>query len=121
MKRIAIRALPILCASTVCVAPVGARCQAPTTDRAVAVDTARMMADVRVLSADSMEGRAAGSAGNAKARAYLLERFREIGLQPVGDSVERPFTFAGGGAPGGSNVRGVNLVGVIEEIGRAHV
>lgn len=75
-----------------------------------------MMADVRVLSADSMEGRAAGSAGNAKARAYLLERFREIGLQPVGDSVERPFTFAGGGAPGGSNVRGVNLVGVIEGV-----
>lgn len=112
MKRIGIRALPILCASTVWVAPVGARSQTPAADRTIAVDTARLMADVRVLSADSMEGRAVGSSGSAKARTYLLQRFRDVGLQPIGDTFEQPFTFAGGDA----NARGVNLVGVIEGV-----
>lgn len=115
------RASLIVCVLGVLALPAGAaRCQEPATDGAIAVDTARLMTDVRVLSADSMEGRAAGSPGGAKARAYLLRRFREVGLQPIGDSFERPFPFAGGGpgggAHGGSSGRGVNLVGIIEGV-----
>ncbi|MGH7555044.1 MAG: M20/M25/M40 family metallo-hydrolase [Longimicrobiales bacterium] len=69
------------------------------------------MRDVRVLSADSMEGRAVGSPGSAKARAYLVGRFAETGLQPFGQSFERPFAFSGrGGSPERS---GVNVVGFL--------
>lgn len=106
------RVVGCLVSTAVLVMPACVRAQAPATDRAAAVDTARLMADVRVLAADSMEGRGVGSAGSVKARAYLLGRFTEVGLRPIGDSFERPFTFTGGGASG----RGVNLVGVIEGV-----
>ena len=43
----------------------------------------RALEDVRILSADDMEGRLVGSPGGAKARAYILGRMREIGLDPV--------------------------------------
>lgn len=40
----------------------------------------RLMADVKVLAADDMQGRAAGSEGGAKARAYIEARLQAIGL-----------------------------------------
>lgn len=49
--------------------------------------------DVCVLSHDVMEGRLVGTPGNARARAYLLDRFEQIGLEPLGDSFEHPFSF----------------------------
>lgn len=105
------RALPIVLVAAALATPAGAQSQVAVTDRTVDVDTARLMTDVRVLSADSMEGRAAGSRGSAKARAYLLRRFHEVGLQPIDDSFAWPFT--GRGARGGSDESGVNLVAVI--------
>lgn len=46
-------------------------------------DTAALMATVRALAADSMEGRKAGSAGGARARAYLVGRLGAMGLAPL--------------------------------------
>jgi Zn-dependent M28 family amino/carboxypeptidase len=43
----------------------------------------RMLADVAALSADSMEGRAPGTRGEARTIAYITKRFREAGLEPV--------------------------------------
>ncbi|HUF35875.1 MAG TPA: hypothetical protein VMN37_07995, partial [Gemmatimonadales bacterium] len=37
---------------------------------------------LEVLAADSMEGRAAGTAGAARAARFLAERMREYGLEP---------------------------------------
>jgi hypothetical protein len=45
-----------------------------------------LKADVLFLSSDSLEGRATGSAGEAKAAAYLVQRFTDLGLSPMGDS-----------------------------------
>ena len=45
---------------------------------------ARALDDVRILSADDMEGRGIATPGGAKARAYLLQRFAQIGLRPQG-------------------------------------
>lgn len=67
--------------------------------------------DVRILSADDMQGRAPGTPGSEKARAYILSRFAEIGLSPVGDKFEQPFSFA---KRDGSAVQGVNLVARIK-------
>uniref|UniRef100_B0T609 Peptidase M28 n=1 Tax=Caulobacter sp. (strain K31) TaxID=366602 RepID=B0T609_CAUSK len=64
--------------------------------------------DVRILSADDMEGRGIGTPGGAKARAYIVKRFGQIGLNPQGASFERPFTFKPKSF--GKDITGVNLV-----------
>jgi Zn-dependent M28 family amino/carboxypeptidase len=73
---------------------------------------AHALDDVRILSADDMEGRGIGTPGGAKARAYIVKRFGQIGLKPQGASFERPFTFK----PRyfGKDITGVNLVARIE-------
>ncbi|WP_165188852.1 M20/M25/M40 family metallo-hydrolase [Caulobacter soli] len=68
--------------------------------------------DIRILSADDMEGRGVGTPGGAKARAYILKRFGQIGLKPQGKAFERPFTFKPKLAF--REVTGVNLVARIE-------
>ena len=74
------------------------------------VDAGRLLEDVRVLAADEMEGRAAGTEGGRRARAYVLRRFKEAGLKPLGASFEQPFALK---APAGSKAEGVNLVGYV--------
>lgn len=73
---------------------------------------AHALDDVRILSADAMEGRGVGTPGGAKARAYIVKRFNEIGLRPQGKTFEQPFTFKP--KVFGKDVTGVNLVARIE-------
>jgi Zn-dependent M28 family amino/carboxypeptidase len=74
---------------------------------ALAAPGDRALEDVRILSADDMEGRLVGSPGGEKARGYILGRMRQIGLAPV----EQPFVFK---RKDGAEVRGVNLIARIE-------
>jgi Zn-dependent M28 family amino/carboxypeptidase len=67
----------------------------------------RALEDVRILSADDMEGRLVGSPGGAKARAYILGRMREIGLDPV----QQTFVIK---RKDGTETKGVNLIARIE-------
>ena len=56
----------------------------PTPDvRAAVPDTASILADVRYLASDALEGRATGTPGNDSAAAYISRRFERIGLTPV--------------------------------------
>ena len=66
-----------------------------------------MLQDLQRLSADDMEGRAVGTPGGARARAYLLARFKAAGLAPFGTSHEVPFERRGERDPG------VNVIGYI--------
>ena len=70
-------------------------------------DTAALLTTVRVLAADSMEGRRVGSPGGARARRYLVERLRGLGLRPIGAGFEHPFALADSGRTG------VNLLALI--------
>ncbi len=74
------------------------------------IDGARLLRDLETLSSDSMEGRLTGTEGSARARAYIVQRFKEVGIQPFGDTYERPFKFQG---RGGGERSGVNIVGII--------
>lgn len=46
------------------------------------IDAERMSHDVRVLSSDFYEGRAPGGRGEARTLAYLIARFKAMGLRP---------------------------------------
>lgn len=70
--------------------------------------------DIRTLSADDMQGRAPGTPGSEKARAYVLSRFAQIGLSPIGERFEQPFSFT---KRDGSTAQGVNLVARIKGTG----
>jgi Zn-dependent M28 family amino/carboxypeptidase len=54
-----------------------------------------ILRDVEVLSADSMEGRAPGTVGEERAIRYIAERFRQIGLEPVGGDYRLPVDLVG--------------------------
>lgn len=92
-------------------APVASQASTAAPASRVDVNVERLMQDLGVLAHDSMEGRAVGTPGNLKARTYLLRRFRETGVEPLGSSLERPFRFTGRGAA--PERQGVNLIGVI--------
>ncbi len=75
----------------------------------------RALRDVEILSTDAMAGRAVGSPGSALARTHILKRFAQIGLKPVPDGFEQPFTFQ----VGTETRTGTNLVGQIAGTGRS--
>ena len=60
------------------------------------IDATTLMADLKLLSDPAMEGRKVGTPGGARARAYLLQRYRQIGLEPVGGGFEQAFVFTPG-------------------------
>ena len=71
---------------------------------------------LKVMQELHMEGRGVGTPGGAKARAYIVKRFGQIGLRPAktslgGAAFERPFSFK---PRFGREVSGVNLVARIE-------
>jgi Zn-dependent M28 family amino/carboxypeptidase len=70
---------PIVAAAVIASLPVIVAAQSP-------IDPARMSATVKVLASDAFEGRAPGTAGEAKTVAYLVQRFRALGLQPGGEN-----------------------------------
>lgn len=88
---------------------LGAGARPQTTARPV-IDTSQLIKDLETLSSDAMAGRRAGTEGGAKARQFLVQRFREAGLRPVGDSFEHPFGNAPDAAPA---ARRVNVVGAL--------
>lgn len=63
-----------------------------------AVDTATLMRHIRVLAADSLQGRGPGTAGEEKTVAYLEGQFKALGLKP--------------GNTDGSYIQKVPLVGI---------
>ena len=87
----------------------------PAPRAAAVVDSARLLHDVRVLSADSMVGRGTGTEGAARARRYLVPEFRAAGLRMFGTSYQHPFTHGASAEP---NI-GVNLIGWLPGTGKS--
>jgi Zn-dependent M28 family amino/carboxypeptidase len=77
------------------------------------VNREQLLTDLKTLSADDMEGRLVGSPGGAKARAFVIERFKASGILPFGTSYESPFTFTGGRGATASERQGINVLGYI--------
>ena len=56
----------------------------PTPARAISAE--RMSEITRVLASDEFQGRSMGTAGEDKTVAYLIDQFREAGLEPGGEN-----------------------------------
>jgi hypothetical protein len=87
---------------------------APAARHSDLFDSAQLLQDLRVLSADDMQGRRVDTAGGAKARAYLEQRFKASGITPFGSTFEEPFAFTMGRGGNQTTVHGVNVVGHID-------
>ena len=72
-----------------------------------ALDSAQLIADIAALAADSMEGRRLGTAGGARARAYVTRAFARVGLVPRADSFPWPSGVTGAT---GAERQGVNVL-----------
>jgi len=70
-------------AALVAVAALAA-CTDSRTGSEAAIDPERLSAIVQALASDDFEGRAPGTAGEAKTIAWLTEQFRTLGLEPGG-------------------------------------
>ena len=57
------------------------------------VDSRRVLADVRTLSADSFAGRRVGTPGGLKARAYVTDAMQRANLRMFGSSFVHPVSF----------------------------
>jgi Zn-dependent M28 family amino/carboxypeptidase len=64
-------------------------------DPAQEITAGGIRVDVTALAADSMEGRAPGTPGGARAARYVAQRFEQIGLEPVGNSYMLPIELVG--------------------------
>lgn len=75
--------------------------------------------DVVYLSSDYLEGRETGTKGEARAAAYIISRYKELGLEPYGEGWLHAFDFKHNtnphAAPGsGEDRTGKNVVGYID-------
>jgi Zn-dependent M28 family amino/carboxypeptidase len=69
--------------------------------------TTRMMARLSALSADSMEGRRAGTPGSARARQWIIGELTAMGAKSVGASFAQPVVLP---ARAGADTNGANIV-----------
>lgn len=91
-----IRLIALGAAASGAVACAGAAPGTPApTDPAARIIADQLMTDVRVLSADSMLGRAPGTVGEERAVRYIVDRFRSMGLEPVDDDYRLPIELVG--------------------------
>ena len=70
------------------------------------------MAAVTTLADPKLEGRAAGSPGGIAARAWVVERFKAIGLHPVSGAYVHPFTYTRMSMSGRQEGEGANVLGM---------
>lgn len=86
---------------------IGARCPAQLPDNAALART--LIADVAVLSHDSMQGRRIGTPGGARARTWLVSALAASGVARRGDAWEHPFVVRRDTV----TLSGVNLIGMV--------
>ncbi|WP_292036950.1 MULTISPECIES: M28 family peptidase [unclassified Brevundimonas] len=80
---------------------------------ASSADYTQLMDDLRILSADDMQGRDTGSEGGAKAREYIVGRLEALGVQPSPMGRLQPWEMQGRTREGVKTFSGTNIIGVI--------
>lgn len=94
-------------------APPVAVATAPTAQQA------QWLEDVRILSADEMQGRDTGSPGGEMARNYIVGRLEALGVAPPPMGRLQPWEMQGRTGAGPRTFNGVNIIGLIPGTRRA--
>jgi hypothetical protein len=90
MRRVRQAALPLLLATTVLGCGGERDFECHQLERAF--DVTNLESDIGYLASEELQGRAPGTEGDLAARAYIIERFLALGVQPgVDGSFEQPF------------------------------
>jgi len=74
---------------------------------------AQLLEDVRILSADDMQGRDTGAPGGEMARNYIVGRLEALGVAPPPMGRLQPWEMQGRTRAGPKTYNGVNVIGVI--------
>ena len=90
---------------------VGKRVKADEGPRSKKFDAVQLLKDVEYLASDELEGRSADRPSIDKAREYIEKRFRESGIQPMGESFRHELAITRRGA---EPMAGMNFVGMIK-------
>lgn len=85
----------------------------PVAETPVAAVETQLIADLRILSADDMEGRDTGSPGGERARAYIVSRLEAMGVEAPPMGRLQPFEAQGATPEGVRTFNGVNVLGMI--------
>ncbi len=80
---------------------------------AAAANYDQLMADLRILSADDMEGRDTGAPGGERARAYIVSRLEALGVAAPAMGRLQPWEMQGRTREGPKTFNGTNILGVI--------
>lgn len=72
-------------------------------------DSTRLMQRTATLSGADMEGRQVGTAGNAKARAYIIAQLEQTCVKPLAENWVQPFEFN----QRNTTVKATNIVGIV--------
>lgn len=75
------------------------------------IDREALLRTLSVLAHDSMEGRRTGTPGNERARGFLLLRFDQLRLEPVGLTRSQEFEFTD--RRDGEAYEGLNIMGMV--------
>ena len=98
---------------TVGLSPEAAPAPAPAAAPQVQPVPEQLLADVRILSADDMEGRDTGSPGGERARAYIVSRLEAIGIAAPPMGRLQPFAAEVPTRSGPKRYAGTNILGLI--------
>lgn len=83
----------------------------PRSDSDDRIDREALLRTLSVLAHDSMEGRRTGTPGNERARGFLLLRFDQLRLEPVGLTRSQEFEFTD--RRDGEAHEGLNIMGMV--------
>ncbi|CAN5549912.1 M20/M25/M40 family metallo-hydrolase [soil metagenome] len=104
--RLALYPLALAVVLAACAAPIPS-----VTDDAPVVNAAQLLEDLQTLSAPDMAGRRPNTPGHERAQNFIVERFTDAGVQPVGAAHRHEFMFVPRGAH--DEERGVNILAMV--------
>lgn len=107
-----IRALPLalLLLTSACAVPT---VETPQVEVPAPATESQLIADLRILSADDMQGRDTGAPGGERARAYIVSRLEAMGVEPSTMGRLQPFEAQGRTREGPRTFNGTNILGLI--------
>jgi Zn-dependent M28 family amino/carboxypeptidase len=76
-------------------------------------DAKKLTQDLKVISSEVMEGRKTGTEGNRKARVYIIDRLKQIGIERFVPGYEQQFPLIRNAEVAQQGAGGVNILAVI--------